>query len=139
MNRIKTLFAALVFATAGLVSTAFAGKDDPLFVNLSSDDMHRSAMAVRFSKAMIERGHPVTIFLNDRGVLVASTAKSKEFSEQQKDLAALMEKGATVIACQHCVHHYGMKEEEALKGIKMGTPEVTGDALFKDNTKTMTW
>jgi sulfur relay (sulfurtransferase) complex TusBCD TusD component (DsrE family) len=139
MKSLKMLLAAFAIAIVGLVGPALAGKDDPLFVNLSSDDMHRSTMAVRFSKAMLERGHSITIFLNDKGVMVASTAKSKDFADQQKELADLMEKGVTVIACQHCMHHHGVKDNEMLKGVKLGTPEMTGDALFKDNTKTMTW
>lgn len=139
MKSLNTLLAVLTIAIAGLISPALAGKDDPLFVNLSSDDMHRSTMAVRFTKAMSEQGHPVTVFLNDKGVLVAATAKSKEFADQQKELTALIEKGVTVIACQHCMHHYGVKDDEMLKGVKLGTPELTGDALFKDNTKSMTW
>jgi len=38
-----------------------------------------------------------------------------------------------------CMKHYGVKEADLLPGIKVGNPEVTGGALFKDNTKTLTW
>jgi sulfur relay (sulfurtransferase) complex TusBCD TusD component (DsrE family) len=139
MKNLKLLCAAFAVALAGLMGPALAGNDDPLFVSLTSNDMHRSTMAIRFSKAMLEKGHPVTVFLNDKGVLVAATTKSKKFSEQQKELSALMTKGATVIACQVCMHGYGVKDNELLKGVKLGTPELVEDALFKDNTKTMTW
>lgn len=139
MKALKTLFAAVAMLTGVLAIPAMAGKDDPLFVNLSSDNSHRAMMAVRFGKVMFEKGHPVTIFLNDNGVLVASTAKGKEFGNEQQDLTALMAKGVTVIVCQHCMMHHGVKEEDILKGVKLGTPDLIGDALFKDNTKTMTW
>jgi len=38
-----------------------------------------------------------------------------------------------------CLKHYGLSPGDLLPGIKMGSPKVTGDALFKDGTKTMTW
>lgn len=139
MRSFKTAFAALMLLVAGLLGPAWAGKDDPLFVNLSSDDPHRAMMAVRFSQVMAERGHPVTIFLNDKGVMVAATAKEKEFAAEQKTLTDMMGKGVTVIACQHCMMHYGVKDDQILKGVKLGTPELVGDALFKDDAKSITW
>jgi sulfur relay (sulfurtransferase) complex TusBCD TusD component (DsrE family) len=143
MKTSKYYTVALAFLMVGFVLTsglvAYAGKEDPLFTNLSSDDGHRSSMAIRFSKAMMERGHPVTVFLNDKGVMLASKAKSSEFGEQQKELAALMGKGAVIIVCQSCMQHFGLKDTDMLDGIKLGTPEMTSDALFKENTRTMAW
>ncbi len=143
MKASKYYFVALAFLMTGFVLTsglvAYAGKDDPLFTNLSSDDSHRSAMAIRFSKAMMERGHPVTVFLNDKGVMIASKTNSGQFGEQQKELAALMSKGATVIVCQSCLEHFGLKTTDMLDGVKPGTPEMTSEALFKEHTRTMAW
>lgn len=50
-----------------------------------------------------------------------------------------MSKGATVLICPMCMKHYGVKEADLLSGLKVGKPELTGGALFKDNTKTLTW
>ena len=54
-------------------------------------------------------------------------------------LAEIIAKGGTVIMCPLCLKHYGFTEADLLPGIKMGGAKVTGEALFKDNTKTMTW
>jgi len=85
---------------AGLVTgTALAGATDPLFVNLTTDDAHRAGMAIAFGRNQLDRGHPLTIFLNDKGVFLGSKAKADTFGDQQKTLEGLMAKGATVIVC----------------------------------------
>jgi hypothetical protein len=35
--------------------------------------------------------------------------------------------------------HYGIGDTSMLQGIKTGNPEMTGTALFKADTKTLTW
>ena len=92
-----------------------------------------------FQRIQLERKHPVTIFLNDRGVLIASKANEEKFKDQQALLLELMNSGASVIACSMCMKHFDVKEVDLLPGIKIGTPESTGAALFQDNTKTMSW
>ncbi|MDX2156095.1 MAG: DsrE family protein [Hyphomicrobiaceae bacterium] len=137
----KTMKSALLVAVLTLASLAevSAGSNDPLFVNLLTSDAHRARMAVVFSKNQLERGHPVTFFLNDKGVLLLSKRNAKKFAEHQKLLGELMQKGAVVLACPMCMQHYGVKETDLIEGAKVGNPELTGSALFKDNTKTLTW
>lgn len=139
MKFISQLLIALTLCVGTLATPALAGDTDPLFVNLSTDDSHRANMAITFGGKQSERGHPLTIFLNDKGVLLGSKANAGKFSEHQKALADLMDKGATVLICPMCMKHYGVKEADLLTGIKVGNPELTGGALFKDNTKTLTW
>lgn len=131
------LFVALII---GIIATsAFAGDTDPLFVNLTTDDSHRANMAISFGKNQLERGHPLTIFLNDKGVFIGSKANVAKFSDNQKMLGELMNKGAVVLICPMCMKHYGVKESDLLPGLKVGNPELTGSALFNDNTKALTW
>jgi sulfur relay (sulfurtransferase) complex TusBCD TusD component (DsrE family) len=130
------LFVACAVAGGDL---AFAGDKDPLFVSMTTDDAYRSVLAIKVSKNMLERGHPLTIFFNDRGILVTSKGNGDKFKEQQEALAELAKAGATLIACPICMKHYGIKESDLLEGIKVGNPQLTGDALFRDNTKTLSW
>jgi sulfur relay (sulfurtransferase) complex TusBCD TusD component (DsrE family) len=133
-------FAASVLLTAVPLSLpVLAGNEDPLFINLTTDQAHRSTMAIGFSQAQLERGHPLTIFLNDQGILLASKAKSDQYQEQQATLRAIMEKGGLVIACPACMKKYGISESDLLEGIKVGNPALTGEALFQDDTKTLSW
>jgi len=133
------LLVALGLLIGSIATPVIAGENDPLFVNLTTDDSHRANMGIVFGKNQLERGHPLTIFLNDKGVLLGSKANAQKFPEQQKALAELMGKGAVVLICPMCMKHYGVTESDLLPGLKVGNPELTGPALFKDNTKTLTW
>lgn len=134
--RLLIAFAMLAGLTAG---PALAGATDPLFVNLTTDDGHRANMAIAFGKNQLERGHPLTVFLNDKGVFLGSKTKAGNFGDQQKALEGLMAKGAAVIVCPMCMKHYGVTEADLIPGLKVGNPDLTGGALFQDNTKSMTW
>ena len=139
MKIVTSLLIALALTFAGIHSPAFAGDGDPLYVNLTTNESHRASMAISFSKNQFERGHPLTIFLNDKGVLLGSKANATAFPEHQKLLVELINKGAVVLICPMCMKQYGVKETDVLPGVKIGSPELTGDALFKDGTKTLTW
>lgn len=136
--KILTLLAALSILP-GITGLAHAGDTDPLFANVTTDDAHRADMALTFSKAQFERKHPLTVFLNDRGVFLASRAESEKFKHHQEVLAALAKSGATIIVCPMCMKHYGVKKEDLIEGAQVGNPDLTGPALFKDGTKTLTW
>lgn len=123
----------------GVSAPVMASSPDPLFVNMTTDDAHRANMAISFGSAQLERGHPLTIFLNDKGVLVASRANADKYGHQQKILAEVIGKGAVVIVCPMCMKHYGVKKTDLLPGIKVGNPDLTGSMLFRGNTKTLAW
>ncbi|MEZ5815955.1 MAG: DsrE family protein [Hyphomicrobiaceae bacterium] len=139
MKLVKFALIAAAIVAAPLTPAVLAGATDPLFVNLLTNDAHRARMAVVFSTNQLERGHPVTFFFNDKGVVLLSKKNAKKFGEHQKLLGEAMKKGAQVIACPMCMKHYGVNQGDLIDGVKVGTPELTGGALFKDNTKTLTW
>ena len=137
-------FLTKLMIICALALTAFAtpiraAEGDPLFINLTTDDPHRANMAIQFSKTQNERGHPVTIFLNDRAVLVASKVHAEKYAMHHKMLSDLANKGATLLVCPMCMKHYGVKESDLLPFVRQGNPEATGSALFMDNGKTLSW
>ena len=138
MRTIGRLMIALGLVLAAAVQ-AVAGDSDPLFINLTTDDGHRANMALTFGAKQMERGHPLTVFLNDKGVYLGSEAKAETFADQQTAIDELVAKGATVIVCPMCMKHYGVAESDLLGGLKIGNPELTGGLLFKDGTQTLTW
>jgi sulfur relay (sulfurtransferase) complex TusBCD TusD component (DsrE family) len=139
MKFVTQLLIALALIVGSVATPAFAGDTDPLFVNLTTDDPHGANMAITFGKSQFERGHPLTIWLTDKGVFIGSKANAARFANHQEMLAALINKGAVVIICPMCMEHYGVNKADILPGIKVGNPELTGGVLFKDNTKTLTW
>jgi len=139
MNALVRFLLIVVLSIISLPATSLAGKTDPLFVNLTTDDAHRANMGISFGKNQYELGHPLTIFLNDKGVFIGAKDNAVKFGEHQKMLAEIMNKGAVVLVCPMCMKHYGVKESDLLQGLTVGNPKLTGSALFRDNTKTLTW
>ena len=135
-RHIKLAIAALLITVS---SAAFSGSNDPLFINLSTDELHRSSMAINFGKHHSASGHQLTIFLNDKAVMMGVKAGSAKFADQQQALAEVINNGALVIMCPMCLKQAGFTEADLIPGVKLGGPKITGDALFKDGTKTMSW
>ncbi len=136
---LKLVKLAILATLAALSLSAYAGPNDPLFINLSTDEMHRSTMAINFGKHHSANGHPLTIFLNDKAVMLGIKAGSTKFADQQQALTEVISSGALVIMCPMCLKQAGYTEADLIAGVKLGSPKVTGDALFKDGTKTMSW
>ncbi len=139
MKFISYLLLGIALIGGSIAAPAWAGDSDPLFVNLTTDDSHRANMGISFGSKQFERGHPLTIFLNDKGVAIGAKANAAKFGDHQKMLTDLINKGAVVLICPMCMKHYGVKESDLLPGLKIGNPELTGSALFKDHTKTLAW
>ncbi len=137
--KIQTMRSWLAAVLAAFSLSAFAGPNDPLFISLTSGEPHRVTMALNFGKHHNENGHPLSVFLSDQGVLVGVKSGADKYADQQKMLQEIIAKGGNVIMCPLCLKHYGLTPNDLLPGVKMGSPKVTGDALFKDGTKTMTW
>ncbi len=135
----KSLKSLLLVVLAACSFSALAGANDPLFVSLTTNDVHRARMALTFSKHHSENGHPLSVFLSDKGVYIGVKSGAAEFSDHQKLIQEVIAKGGQVIMCPSCLKHFGFTEADLIPGIKMGNPKVTGEALFKDNTKSLSW
>lgn len=132
----KVMALVLALVTSSL---AFSAANDPLFINLSTDEPGRASMAINFGKHHSSAGHPLTIFLNDKAVMMGVKAGSTKFADQQQALSGLISSGALVIMCPICLKQAGYMESDLIAGVKLGGPQITGEALFKDGTKTMSW
>ena len=104
MNTIRSAVLSLLMFSF-VASSALAGDREPLFVNATTDDARRAETALVFSKNQLDRQHPVTIFLSDRAVHIASKANAALFKEHQALLHKLMEEGASVLVCGVVIAH----------------------------------
>lgn len=135
-----SLRSALTVAFALIVCATAQAADRPsLFLNLTSDNSQRSETGLTFAKEQLARGHGLTVLLNDQAVRMASSANLRNFIPQQKLLRELMGQGAVVLVCRVCMRHYGVTEASLMQGMQLDDPERVGDALFRDNTRTLTW
>ncbi|CAG9000912.1 MAG: hypothetical protein CENE_02919 [Candidatus Celerinatantimonas neptuna] len=140
MRCFKLCLMGVVLLFFGVTSTfALAANTDPLFINLTSSNSHRATMAIGFGLSQQERGHAVTIFLNDTSVQLASKKNALNYKKQQKLLHEIVAHKGKVIVCPTCMKYYGVSEKDLIKGLKKGNPDMTGAQLFKDHTRTMAW
>lgn len=139
----RTLFATLLVAGLAFAQAPTdkfpAAKATSLFINLTTDEAHRASMGIGFGGNQLQRGHGLTIFLNDRAVVLGSTKQSTKFTDHQKRLAELMKKGATVYCCPMCMKQYKVEAADLMPGIVVSTPELTGAALFKEGARSLSW
>jgi predicted peroxiredoxin len=138
LNRRNALSAGIV-AIAASTGTATASAAGKLFVNMTTDEPHRALMALLFARKQQERGHPVTIYFNDRGVFVASAVKAAEFAAQQELATAITGAGGVLLVCPMCMKHFGVEEAQLMPGAKVSNPDLAGAALFADDTRMLTW
>ena len=112
---------------------------DPLFINLTSNESHRATMAIGFGKNQLLKGHPLVVFLNDQGVLLASAKNTSKFTTQQQIIQDIIKSDGTVYACPSCMKHYGVNEADLIPGVKISNPDLTEAALFTGNVRTLSW
>ena len=145
MRHIKSLSFLFTLLLALSSQAVVADSDQRLFVNLSSDDMNRAAMAIGFStKVRQHKKIPVTLFLNVEGVRLADKnipphrhANGKTLHEM---LAGFMKAGGRVIVCPMCMKHVGgMTQADLIDGVEVGGPNVTMPALFAADTTVLSY
>lgn len=138
-------FALLVFVVAPHQARAQATEDHPpLFVNLTTDEVWRAAMALSFARNAQNAGHPVTIFLNVTAVRLASTALPQTVDPvsgktAQQLLGEILDHGGTVIACPMCLQHAGVAREALLERVQVGSPQITLPALFQPGGQVLSY
>jgi sulfur relay (sulfurtransferase) complex TusBCD TusD component (DsrE family) len=117
-----------------------AAGDDKLFINLTTDEARRAAMAIGFATRVREdKKIPVTIFLNVEGVRLADK-NIAHCGASQDMLKEFIRDGGRVIICPMCMQAVGgMDKDDLISGVELGSPEVTWPALFDDNVTVLSY
>lgn len=132
------IMAGLALALS-VAPVALAGDTDPLFINLTTDEPQRVAAGLTFGLHQHEGGHPLTLFLNDRGVLLGARAHADKLAEPQRLVAELMRRGAVVLIAPLSMTHYGVRADDLLPGVQISNRKLSGDALFQGATRALSW
>jgi len=122
-----------------------ASENQSLFINLTSNELDRAAMAVHFAHRVLQKKKmPATVFLNVDGVRLVNKniPQSTHVSGQtiHEMLQAFMKDGGQVIVCPMCMNNVGgMSEADLLPGVKLGGPDTTWKALFADDVTVLSY
>ena len=141
-------YAVVALFTVICSQPAMAAQETPgkggLFVNLTTDDPWRAGMALHFSRNVLEKGHPVVVYLNVAGVRVAATNIPLDINAMtgkspHEMLKELIKAGGKVLICQPCMKHAGISKDQILDGVTLSTPEVIQPELFAEGVRVMSW
>jgi predicted peroxiredoxin len=129
-----------VFATA----QAEDAKGKTIFYNLTTDESWAAGMALGQASAAVDNGYAVVVFLNVRGVYLASKSRAQDvFSGTGKTpremLAQLIDGGARVVICPMCMKKAAIAESDLMSGVELGGPKVTFPLLTADDTVVMSY
>src|SRR5258705_9362983 len=119
-------------------------QDHPLLIHMTTGDSWRGAMGLEFAQAMLKSGHPVAVFLNLDAVKLAVRTGEQEkkpaMSQIPRDIIAdLIREGAIVLVCQPCLSEFGLKLDDVVPGVQLGSPGYLENFIFADNVRTLTW
>ncbi len=126
----------LSFVAAAPVS---ADEQKTIFYNVTTDEAWAAGMALGQASKALESGYKVVIFLNVRGVFIASKSFATDTNglvgmSLQDMLKAAMDKGAQAIICPMCMGKAGMTMDDVVDGVVKGGPDVTMKAMTADDT-----
>ena len=135
----KLYFVSLILLAAFFAGAVSADDEKTIFYNVTTEEAWAAGMAVGQATSALDNGYSVVIFLNVRGVFLASkNFNTDSFSESGKSLQEMlksaMEKGATVVICPMCMKKAGMTMEDVIKGVVKGGPDVTMKAMTAEDT-----
>ncbi len=139
-RRLHQLFIlSLALSLTFVLGTVSADEKKTIFYNLTTDEAWAAGMAIGQATKALENGYNVAIFLNVRGVFLASKKfQSDSWAASGKSLQDMLktaqDKGAKVIICPMCMKKAGLTMDDIIKGVVKGGPDVTMKAMTADNT-----
>jgi len=138
------LFLSMILLAAFVLpATAEEGKKT-IFYNITTDEAWAGGMALGQANKALEHGYKVVIFLNVRGVFIASKSfhtdtLSASGMSLQNMLKAAMKKGARAIICPMCMNKAGLSMDDLIEGVEKGGPGVTMKLMTADDTAIMSY
>src|SRR5262245_36583891 len=119
-------------------------ENQPILLHMTTGDSWRGATGLEFARAMLKIGHPVAVFLNLDAVRLALRTGEQEKKASMPQvpreiIADLIRGGAIVLICQPCLSEFGLKHDDIVPGVQLGSPGYLENFVFADNVRTLTW
>lgn len=110
-----------------------------IFYNITTDEAWAGGMALAQANKALENGYKVVLFLNVRGVFLASKSYqtdtlSASGMSLQDMLKAAIKKGGKAIICPMCMQKVGMSKDDLIEGVEKGGPDITMKLMTADDT-----
>lgn len=122
-----------------------AAAETSLFVNLTSDEMNRAAMAIGLAtRVRTEAAIPVTVFLNVDGVNLADARRPQNVHASGKTvhamLAEFVDAGGSLVVCPMCLEHVGgMAPDDLIAGCVLGDSDHGMPELLADGVRVLSY
>ncbi len=134
----KLYVASLVLLAVFLFGPASAQQKETIFYNITKEEAWAAGMALGQAHMALDNGYSVIIFLNVRGVFIASKSFQTDSwassgQSLQDVLKSAMDKGAKVVICPMCMKKAGMTMDDVIKGVVEGGPK-TMKTMTAENT-----
>jgi predicted peroxiredoxin len=107
-------------------------KNRILVVHVATDDPAAANMAVMFANNMQDKGKPVVLFLDVKGVGIGVKTPPKNLEDAASKVKTFLNNGGRVLVCHHCLGMAGFKEDDLLPSAELGIPERMYN-LFQNN------
>lgn len=131
---------ALTLSTSAtpVLAQAAAEAKPRLFINLTSVDPQRVALANFIATTQAEAGVPVTMLLTIDAVRIANK-NAPLFATQRADLEHSIKSGVRVIVNPRSMMYHGMADADLMEGVQKGNPKLLREVLLQPNTSTLSW
>jgi predicted peroxiredoxin len=142
LARVFTAFLLVLGLSLSATPTFAQATPEPkvrMFINLSSVDPHRAALAMFIATSQAEAGVPVTVLLTIDAVRLAVKTPHPSLALQRADLDNAMKSGVSVIANPRSLMYHGIADADLMDGIKKGNPKLLRETLSLPNTVTLSW
>lgn len=143
--KLARVFAAFLLALGLTVSAAptFAqAAPEPkvrMFINLSSVDPHRAALALFVATSQAEANVPVTVLLTVDAVRLAVKTPHPSLASERADLDNAMKAGVRVIVNPRSLMYHGITDADLMDGVQKGNPKLLRETLSQPHTVTLSW
>jgi len=76
--------------------------------------------------------------MNSQAVHIANRKNTRYVMQQQK-LTEFTSKGGVVLVCPVCEKFLHINHTDLIPGVQLSNPSILSQALFRENTKTLSW
>lgn len=114
---------------------------DPLILSMSTDNPQVFDGAIAIGSVALHRGHSVTMLLRLDSIKVAVTKNNYPFGKETlaQELSAFIKSGGKVIAGGKCIKEMGLKPQDLLPGVQVGTPDEVMGMIFTKDSKILSY